>query len=226
MTARFRLRQAWVIARLELKRVFLSRRSLWVYALALLPAALFIIHAIDVEYRMRQMRQGRAVNPAVLDAIEAGMTEQRVLELAALLAIARMGELAGPAAPAGGPALTTRERDCLCFVADGLSDGEIADRLGAMQRDDAAFGAPADRARQMQQAGRPATAGQDEFLQRRQIGIGLLRPGFELRHAPGREAFAARKTQFAAEIEQVVLDGREPSAHDRRQFLGEYDAEQ
>ncbi len=82
MTARFRLRQAWVIARLELKRVFLARRSLWVYALALLPAALFVIHAIDVEYRLRQARQGGIVSPAVLDSIEDGLTEQRVLELA------------------------------------------------------------------------------------------------------------------------------------------------
>jgi hypothetical protein len=30
----FRLRQVWTIARLQLRRVFFSKRSLWVYLLA------------------------------------------------------------------------------------------------------------------------------------------------------------------------------------------------
>lgn len=54
----------------------------------------------------------------------------RTLELAATLAIARMTELAGPALPPGAPDLTVRERDCLCYVAEGLSDSEIGNRLG------------------------------------------------------------------------------------------------
>ncbi len=60
MTTRFRLRQAWIIARLELKRLLLSRRGLWVYGLALLPSLLFLIHGVDVRYRLAQARRGGA----------------------------------------------------------------------------------------------------------------------------------------------------------------------
>lgn len=35
-----------------------------------------------------------------------------------------------PRDPAAQPALTGRERDCLLFVAEGLSDGDIAGQLG------------------------------------------------------------------------------------------------
>lgn len=82
MTARFRLRQAWVIARLELARVFLSRRSLWIYGLALLPSVLFLVHSIDVRYRLGKARQGGSVPPAAIEAIETGMSERQVLALA------------------------------------------------------------------------------------------------------------------------------------------------
>ena len=34
MSTKVRLRQAWTIASLQLRRVFFSRRSLWVYLLA------------------------------------------------------------------------------------------------------------------------------------------------------------------------------------------------
>ena len=33
-----RARQAWTVARIELRRAFFAKRGLWVYALALLPA--------------------------------------------------------------------------------------------------------------------------------------------------------------------------------------------
>ncbi|MCS7042846.1 MAG: outer membrane protein assembly factor BamE [Bryobacteraceae bacterium] len=82
MTARFRLRQAWIIARLEVRRLFLSRRGLWVYGLAMLPAALFLIHGIDVQYRLGQSRRGGIVQPAVVEALQTGMTEQQVIEMA------------------------------------------------------------------------------------------------------------------------------------------------
>lgn len=82
MTTRFRLRQAWIIARLEVKRVFLSRRGLWVYGLALLPALLFLIHAADVRYRLAQARRGGAVAPAALESLQTGMTEEQVIAAA------------------------------------------------------------------------------------------------------------------------------------------------
>jgi hypothetical protein len=37
MTAAFRLRQVWIIARLEMRRAFFSKRAVWVYLLALFP---------------------------------------------------------------------------------------------------------------------------------------------------------------------------------------------
>ena len=44
-----RARQAWTIAKIELRRVFLARRSLWVYGLALLPSVIFFGHGLDVK---------------------------------------------------------------------------------------------------------------------------------------------------------------------------------
>ena len=38
-----RSRQAWTIARIELRRAFFAKRSLWVYVLALLPSAIFFV---------------------------------------------------------------------------------------------------------------------------------------------------------------------------------------
>lgn len=56
------------------------------------------------------------------------------IALAAHVAHERMSVLSPPSKiPGAGMALTLRERDCLAFVADGLSDSEIADRLGISQ---------------------------------------------------------------------------------------------
>ena len=49
MSNSVRLRQAWTIASLQLRRVFFARRSLWVYILALFPAVIFVGHGIDVQ---------------------------------------------------------------------------------------------------------------------------------------------------------------------------------
>lgn len=82
MTARFRLRQAAIIARLEVRRLFLSRRGLWVYGLALLPALLFLIHAADMRYRLAQYRRSGVTPPAALEAVHTGMTEEQVIQTA------------------------------------------------------------------------------------------------------------------------------------------------
>jgi len=41
MNTAFRLRQVWTIARLQLRRVFFSKRSFWVYLLAFFPFSHF-----------------------------------------------------------------------------------------------------------------------------------------------------------------------------------------
>ncbi len=81
MTTAFRLRQVWTIARLQLRRVFFSRRSLWVYLLALFPALIFLIHGIDV--RWRAARWASHTTPtAVLESIREGDTDEQVLKRA------------------------------------------------------------------------------------------------------------------------------------------------
>ena len=46
-----RLRQVWMIARLQLMRVFFSKRSFWVYLLALFPAVIFLGHCVEVKWK-------------------------------------------------------------------------------------------------------------------------------------------------------------------------------
>lgn len=50
--------------------------------------------------------------------------EARTIHMAGLLLTERIMEFASP--PQARPALTTRERDCLAFVADGYTDAQIA----------------------------------------------------------------------------------------------------
>ena len=45
------LSQAWVIARLQLRRVFFSKRSFWVYLLAIFPSVIFFGHGLEVKIR-------------------------------------------------------------------------------------------------------------------------------------------------------------------------------
>ena len=54
-----RARQAWTIAKIELRRVFFARRSLWVYALALLPSVIFFGHGLDAKFRSERLSPAR-----------------------------------------------------------------------------------------------------------------------------------------------------------------------
>jgi ABC-type transport system involved in multi-copper enzyme maturation permease subunit len=46
-------RQIWTIARLEVFRAFLSKRSIWIYVLAFFGIVVFAGHAVSVEYKKR-----------------------------------------------------------------------------------------------------------------------------------------------------------------------------
>lgn len=79
LDAAFRARQTWTIARLELKRVFFSRRSFWVYGLALFPLAIFTAAAIGMEYQKRQWSAASVISPALLDSVREGERAEAVL---------------------------------------------------------------------------------------------------------------------------------------------------
>ena len=78
MSTALRLRQVWTITRLQLRRVFFSRRSFWVYLLALFPAFIFFLHGLHVTFMQRNWAD--KVTPAsVLEAIRKGDSETEVL---------------------------------------------------------------------------------------------------------------------------------------------------
>lgn len=79
---KFRMRQAWTIARIEMRRAFLSKRAFWVYLLAILPAVIFIGHGIEMKVRQNRY-QGRGITPAeVMDSFTVGEKLEDVLKRA------------------------------------------------------------------------------------------------------------------------------------------------
>ncbi|MBI2687285.1 MAG: hypothetical protein HYX27_13280 [Acidobacteria bacterium] len=75
--------QIWTIARLELGRVFFSKRSFWVYLLAIFPSVIFTGHAIDATLKARQWSgRGEKITAEVMNKLQTGMTDQEVLRLA------------------------------------------------------------------------------------------------------------------------------------------------
>ena len=86
-----------------------------------------------------------------------------------------------------------------------------------------ALGAPADRAADVQLRGGEGAAGQDEGLQRGQLGVGLvaglLEPGGLLGQDAQALALAALGDgDVGADVEEVVLDPLQPLAVARRQL--------
>lgn len=67
-----RARQAWTIARIELRRVFFAKRSLWVYALALLPSVIFFAHGIDAKSDIERLGRRGLTAPPLLDSVREG----------------------------------------------------------------------------------------------------------------------------------------------------------
>ncbi len=67
-----RARQVWTIATIELRRAFFAKRALWVYALALLPAAIFTGHGIEAKIRGERLSRQEMTTPALLDSAREG----------------------------------------------------------------------------------------------------------------------------------------------------------
>lgn len=77
----FRLQQTWAITRLQLRRVFFSRRSFWVYLLALFPAVIFLGHGIKMKVDY-QWISSHITSVALLESISKGTGEEEVIKKA------------------------------------------------------------------------------------------------------------------------------------------------
>jgi ABC-type transport system involved in multi-copper enzyme maturation permease subunit len=78
--------QIKAVMRLELKKTFFARRGLWIYVLAALPVALFMIFAVvssrEQDSSARIARQGeKALTSQDLRAIRPGMTREEVISI-------------------------------------------------------------------------------------------------------------------------------------------------
>ena len=73
-----RSRQAWTIARTELRRGFFAKRGLWVYALALLPALIFFGHGLDAKWRIERLSRSGLTDPALMNSVQKGDTIEDV----------------------------------------------------------------------------------------------------------------------------------------------------
>ena len=73
-----RARQAWTIAKVELRRAFFAKRSLWVYALALLPSVIFFGHGLDAKFRGEWLARRGVITPALMDSVQQGETADDV----------------------------------------------------------------------------------------------------------------------------------------------------
>ena len=76
------MNQIWIIAKLEMRRAFFSKRALWVYLLALFPAVIFIGHGISVKMQRDEYAGKPVVPAAVLDRIAVGTADTEVLAAA------------------------------------------------------------------------------------------------------------------------------------------------
>ncbi|MEO7272571.1 MAG: hypothetical protein ABIX28_18470, partial [Vicinamibacterales bacterium] len=74
------VRQAWTIAKIELRRAFFARRSLWVYVLALLPAVIFFGHGLDAKFRTQRLARYGVISPALLASVREGETPDQVTQ--------------------------------------------------------------------------------------------------------------------------------------------------
>ena len=67
-----RARQVWTIAKIEIRRVFFAKRSLWIYGLALLPSLMFFAHGLDAKIDRRRLARNGLTAPALIDSVRDG----------------------------------------------------------------------------------------------------------------------------------------------------------
>jgi hypothetical protein len=77
--------QILAVIRLEMKKTFFAKRGLWIYLLAFMPLALFLAHAVSIEYHneTRERLASRNQKPLTyqdLTSISKGMSREEVIE--------------------------------------------------------------------------------------------------------------------------------------------------
>jgi hypothetical protein len=73
-----RAAQAWTIARIELRRAFFAKRSLWVYGLALLPSVIFFGHGLEATVSSGRLARNGLTPPALIDSVRDGESAEDV----------------------------------------------------------------------------------------------------------------------------------------------------
>jgi hypothetical protein len=80
MNVHFRVKQAWTIAKIELRRAFFSKRAFWVYGLAVLPSVMFFGHSLEVKIRRDRLLAHGLVAPALIDSVRKGETDEDLIK--------------------------------------------------------------------------------------------------------------------------------------------------
>ncbi len=80
MNNQSRAKQAWTIAKIELRRAFFSKRAFWVYGLALFPSFIFFGNSLQAKFRRMSLSANGLTKPALIDTIRTGETAEAVLQ--------------------------------------------------------------------------------------------------------------------------------------------------
>lgn len=73
------LGQAWTIARLEMRRAFFSKRSFWIYLLAIFPAVIFIGAGVEIKVREQRWRSRGVISAQEMDSITKGESIEKLV---------------------------------------------------------------------------------------------------------------------------------------------------
>ncbi len=104
------LQQAWIIAKIEMRRAFLSKRAFWIYGLALLPSIIFFGHSLQIRLRRESLSARGLTPPALIDDIRLGEPAEGVLQRLGPPPRDVQWESRRPVRQAGEDAVVTRHR--------------------------------------------------------------------------------------------------------------------
>ena len=79
---RVEVQQAWIIARSEMRRAFLSKRGLWVYLLAIFPAVAFFGHGLQTKLMEERWARHGLTSAQLIDSFTKGEKTDDVLKRA------------------------------------------------------------------------------------------------------------------------------------------------